>query len=416
MNGFIALSPHRCCRPPPADATPRRTPSGRLDARRHRPPRLDPRGRAPRLRRLRRRVLGALRRGSRVPLGVLRTSRRGRLGRHRDPRGVRGWRPGDHRGVGHAGGDCRLRRGDERLLGDPPVDLRHGTRPTSRLRSARCRGAAPRRIGRSARVLRRDRARCGTDTSSITTRAARDGDDYVVTGAKVWTTKASISELCLLLVRTTPREECARPTDGMTLLLVDLQGPEVDIRPSRSGPQRGRVVRGALRRAACARLPPHRRGGQGLHVPPRRAEPRAHPARGRGPRHRAGRDAASDRVRPRARRLRSTDRPEPGHRVPARRGPHAVAGRRTGDPRCVLAVRQRLACGEAANTAKWLAAEAAFFAADRAVQTHGGFGYATEYHVERYWREARLMKIAPVSQEMVCNYISSQVLSLPKSY
>ncbi|GIS51914.1 MAG: hypothetical protein Ct9H90mP27_4050 [Gammaproteobacteria bacterium] len=57
-----------------------------------------------------------------------------------------------------------------------------------------------------------------------------------------------------------------------------------------------------------------------------------------------------------------------------------------------------------------------FFAADRAVQTHGGFGYPTEYHVERYWREARLMKIAPISQEMVQNFVSEHVLELPKSY
>jgi acyl-CoA dehydrogenase len=77
---------------------------------------------------------------------------------------------------------------------------------------------------------------------------------------------------------------------------------------------------------------------------------------------------------------------------------------------------QGMPCGEAANTAKYLAAEAAFFACDRAMQTHGGMGYAREYHVERYWREARLMKIAPVSQEMVCNYIGTQVLGLPKSY
>ena len=73
-------------------------------------------------------------------------------------------------------------------------------------------------------------------------------------------------------------------------------------------------------------------------------------------------------------------------------------------------------CGAEANMAKWLAADASFFAADRAVQTHGGFGYATEYHVERYWREARLMKIAPISQEMVQNFVSEQVLELPKSY
>jgi acyl-CoA dehydrogenase len=73
-------------------------------------------------------------------------------------------------------------------------------------------------------------------------------------------------------------------------------------------------------------------------------------------------------------------------------------------------------CGEAANSAKYLAAEAGFFAADRAVQTLGGMGYATEYHVERYFREARLQRIAPVSQEMTLNYISQQVLGLPRSY
>ena len=66
--------------------------------------------------------------------------------------------------------------------------------------------------------------------------------------------------------------------------------------------------------------------------------------------------------------------------------------------------------------AKWLAADAAFQAADRAVQTHGGFGCAREYHVERYWREARLMRIAPISQEMIMNFVSEHVLGLPKSY
>ena len=75
-----------------------------------------------------------------------------------------------------------------------------------------------------------------------------------------------------------------------------------------------------------------------------------------------------------------------------------------------------LECGEAANTAKYLAAEAAFFAADRAVQTLGGMGYASEYHVERYWREARLQRIAPVSQEMTLNYLAQNVMGLPRSY
>ena len=73
-------------------------------------------------------------------------------------------------------------------------------------------------------------------------------------------------------------------------------------------------------------------------------------------------------------------------------------------------------CGAEANAAKYLAGEAGFDASQQAIMTHGGFGYAKEYHVERYWREARLMKIAPVSQEMVLNFISSKTLGLPKSY
>ena len=75
-----------------------------------------------------------------------------------------------------------------------------------------------------------------------------------------------------------------------------------------------------------------------------------------------------------------------------------------------------LPCGEHANLAKLLASDAAFEAADRAMQTHGGFGYATEYDIERYWKEARLMKLAPVPQEMVLNYLSEHVLGLPRSY
>jgi acyl-CoA dehydrogenase len=73
-------------------------------------------------------------------------------------------------------------------------------------------------------------------------------------------------------------------------------------------------------------------------------------------------------------------------------------------------------CGREANTAKFLCADAAFTATDQALQTHGGMGYAREYHVERYFREARLMRLAPVSQEMVLNYVSRHVLDLPRSY
>jgi acyl-CoA dehydrogenase len=257
----------------------------------------------------------------------------------------------------------------------------------------------------------------GTDTTSIRTRAVRDGDEYVVHGSKVWTTKAHVSEMCLLRVRTTPREECARPTDGMTLLLVDLQRPEVEIRQI---PKLGRNAVGSCEvRYDGLRVPVSRRIGDegkgftylldGLN--PERILIAAE-ALG------IGRAALGRAVRY------GSERVVFGRPIGQNQGiavPLAEAHIRL--RAAELAIRdaswrfdQGLPCGEAANTAKYLAADAAFFTCDQALQTHGGMGYATEYHVERYWREARLMKIAPVSQEMVLNYVAANVLGLPKSY
>lgn len=257
----------------------------------------------------------------------------------------------------------------------------------------------------------------GTDTTSIRTRAVRDGDEYVVDGAKVWTSKAPLCEMCLLLVRTTPLDECAQPTDGMTLLLVDLQRPEVEITPI---PKLGRnAVVSCEVRYDGLRVPVSRRIGEEGHgfrylldgLNPERILIAAE-ALG------IGRAALEKAV------AYGNERVVFGRPIGQNQGvafPLAEAHMHL--HAAELAVREAswrfdrgLPCGEAANTAKFLAAEAAFFAADRALQTHGGMGYAKEYHVERYWREARLMKIAPVSQEMVCNYISSKVLGLPKSY
>ena len=257
----------------------------------------------------------------------------------------------------------------------------------------------------------------GTDTTAISTRAVRDGDEYVVHGAKVWTTKAPLCEMCLLLVRTTPRDQCTRPTDGMTLLLVDLQRPEVDIRPI---PKLGRnAVVSCEVRYDGLRVPVRRRIGEegkgftylldGLN--PERILI-ASEALGIG---KAALHAAVAYGR---------DRVVFGRPIGQNQGlafPLAEAHMRL--HAAELAIREASwrfdhgePCGEAANTAKYLAADAAFFACDRAMQTHGGMGYAREYHVERYWREARLIQIAPVSQEMVCNYIAATVLGLPKSY
>ena len=257
----------------------------------------------------------------------------------------------------------------------------------------------------------------GTDTTAIQTRAQRDGDHYIVRGQKVWTTKAQDCEKVLLLVRTTPVEECRRRTDGMTLLLADLQRPEVDIRPI---PKAGRnAVASCEVRYEGLPVPVTERVGEEGHgfrylldgLNPERILV-ASEALG------IGRAALDRAVRY------ACDRVVFGRPIGQNQGisfPLAEAHARL--RAAELMVRnaswrydQGLPCAEEANLGKWLAAEAGYFAADQAVQTHGGFGYAKEYDVERYWRESRLMRIAPVSQEMVMNYVAEHVLGLPRSY
>jgi acyl-CoA dehydrogenase len=257
----------------------------------------------------------------------------------------------------------------------------------------------------------------GTDTTAITTRAQRDGDEYVVRGAKVWTTKAPYCEMCLLLVRTTPREECDSPTGGLTLLLVDLQKPEVDITPI---PKLGRnAVVSCEVRYDGLRVPVERRIGE-------EGEGFRYLLDGLNPERIliSGEALGIGKVALRRAVEYARERVVFGRPIGQNQGiafPLAEAHARL--HAAELVVREAswrydrgLPCGEQANLAKYLASEAAFFTADRAMQTHGGFGYAKEYDVERYWREARLMKIAPVSQEMVLNFVSSKVLGLPKSY
>jgi acyl-CoA dehydrogenase len=257
----------------------------------------------------------------------------------------------------------------------------------------------------------------GTDTTSITTSARLDGDTYIVKGRKVWTTKALQAERVLLLVRTTPKDRVAKRTDGMTLLLAELQRPEVTISPI------DKVGRNAV--ATCEvvydDLPVHvtdRVGeeGQGFRylLSGLNAERILIAAEavgiGRAALRRAV-DYANERV-------------VFGRPIGKNQGvafPLAEARMRLDAAELMVRKASWLLdgghpCGAEANMAKWLAADAAFQAADQAVQTHGGFGYAREYHVERYWREARLMRIAPISQEMIANFVCEHVLGLPRSY
>lgn len=258
----------------------------------------------------------------------------------------------------------------------------------------------------------------GTDTSRITTRAVRDGDHYVVHGQKVWTTKALYCEKVLLLVRTSEPKPGEPKTAGMTLLLADLQVPDhVDMRPI---PKTGRnaVVSCEVRYDGLPVSVDDRVGeeGHGFSYLLDGLNPEriliASEALG------LGRVALERAVRYAKERI-VFDRPIGQNQAIA----HPLAEAYTRLHAAELAIREAswrydkgLSCGKEANMAKWLAAEAGFFAADRAMQTHGGFGYATEYDVERYWREARLMGLAPIAQEMVLNFISHKVLGLPRSY
>ncbi len=257
----------------------------------------------------------------------------------------------------------------------------------------------------------------GTDTSRITTRAVRDGDHYIVTGRKIWTTKALYCDKVLLLVRTRDSEPGERPVEGMTLLLANLQDPHVDIRPI---PKTGRnaVVSCEVRYDELVCDVSDRVGEEGKGFwyildglnPERILVASEALGIGKVALERAVR-YASDRI--------VFDRP-----IGANQGiafPLAESYARLHAAELVIREASArydsgLPCGEHANIAKWLAADAGYEAADRAVQTLGGMGYAKEYDVERYWREARLMRLAPVSQEMVLNYVAQHVLRLPRSY
>jgi len=257
----------------------------------------------------------------------------------------------------------------------------------------------------------------GTDTSSIKTTARLDGDQYLVKGRKVWTTKALDSERVLLLVRTESREAVAKRTEGMTLLLAELQRPEVTISPI------DKVGRNAV--ASCEvvydDLPVHQTDrvgeeGKGFRylLDGLNAERILVAAEALGIGRAAMRRAVGY----------ANEREVFGRPIGQNQGvsfPLGEAQMRLDAAELMIRKASWLLdhgepCGAEANMAKWLAADAAFQAADQAVQTHGGFGYAREFHVERYWREARLMRIAPISQEMILNYVTEHVLELPRSY
>ncbi|GAA2334736.1 acyl-CoA dehydrogenase family protein [Dactylosporangium salmoneum] len=258
----------------------------------------------------------------------------------------------------------------------------------------------------------------GTDTSQIKTRAVRDGENWRISGQKIWTSKALESSVALMLARTSPApEDPQRRFEGLSLFLIDLDPDHVKIRPI---PKAGRNAV-----ASCETfyddLPVEGwrlvgEEGKGFkHIlaglNPERVLIAAE-AVGIG-------QAAVRRATEYAKVRRVFDRPIGSNQALSHPLADAYARLEAAWEMTLVAAAKYdagLPCGAEANIAKYLAADAGYQAADRAIQTHGGLGYAQEYHVERYWREARIMRLAPVSQEMSLNFIAQQVLGLPRSY
>ena len=257
----------------------------------------------------------------------------------------------------------------------------------------------------------------GLDTPAITTFARRDGEHYVVSGRKVWISKAMESEKILLFTRTQKIDEVAKRTDGMTLFLTDLDRDRVEIRPirkmGRNAVTSNELFIDELRVPVADRVGEEGQGFRYL-LDGLNPERMLIAAEALG----IGRVALEKAVRY------GNERVVFGRPIGANQGiqfPLADSLARLDAAELVLRKASWLydhgkPCGREANTAKYLCAEAGFDAADRALQTHGGMGYSEEYHVARYFREARLMRIAPVSQEMILNYLGSHVLGMPRSY
>src|SRR4051794_1890508 len=257
----------------------------------------------------------------------------------------------------------------------------------------------------------------GTDTTNISTTARKVDGGWLVSGKKVWITKAQEAQRMLLLCRTSPREPGAKRTAGMTLMFAVMDREHVSIRPI---PKMGRNAVDTNELfiddlfVADEDVVGEVGGGFKAILGGLNAERviSANAALGLG-------KAALRRGTQYAKERTVFGRPigqNQGIAFQLAEAKIRIEAAEAVLDKATWMVDQGLPCGAEANYAKWLCAEAGFYAADVALQVHGGVGYGKEFHVERYFREARLMRIAPISQEMVLNYVSEHVLGLPRSY
>lgn len=258
----------------------------------------------------------------------------------------------------------------------------------------------------------------GTDTLALKTYARREGDEYVINGQKIWTSRAEHSDLMVLLARTTPREEAKSKTDGLSVFLLDLRqlvGNGITIRPIRA------MINHATTEVFFdnVRIPASALIGQEGHgfryiLSGMNAERILIAAECIGDAKwfvKKGADYAKERV-------------VFGAPIGQNQGVQFPLAKAYAHMLAAEAIVYRAAAmydaghnpGVEANTAKMLAADASWEAAEACLQTHGGFGFAEEYDVERKFRETRLYQVAPISTNLILCYIAEQVLGLPKSY
>ncbi len=258
----------------------------------------------------------------------------------------------------------------------------------------------------------------GTDTTALRTVARREGDNYIVNGQKIWTSRAEHSDLMLLLARTTPRDQVAKKTDGLSTFIVDMKaalGNGLTIRPIRTMMNHNttEVFFDNMVVPAANLVGQEGRGFRYI-LDGMNAERLLIASESIGDAKwfiKKAVDYSKERV--------LFGRPigqNQGVQFPIAR---AYAQMRAAEALLLLGLgkfENGENCGEEANMGKMLAADAAWAAGEACIQTHGGFGFAEEYDIERKYREARLYQVAPISTNLVLSYIGEHVLGMPRSY
>ncbi len=258
----------------------------------------------------------------------------------------------------------------------------------------------------------------GTDTTKLKTRAVKEGDHYVINGQKIWTSRALFSDLMLLLARTTPIEQVTKKTEGLSVFLIDMRGAVgngMTIRPIKAmiNHNTTEVFFDNLRIPANSLIGEE---GKGLRyiMDGMNAERIlvSHESIGDAKWFiKTATKYANERV--------IFDRPigkNQGIQFPIAKAYAQTQAAELMVRKSSAIFEEGLPCGEFANLSKLLSAEAAWEAAEACLQTHGGFGYAREYDIERKWREARVQRTAPISTNLILSYLAEHVLGLPRSY